>query len=270
MFKIKESDGIALIAVVMLIVMVAIAVLGITVYVTNLLKFHTIGSARERAICAAQAGVMAAINDYVSGSYWTHATNASLGGNTYYSVGGTSVLRMSNFLRVDADSPALANDGGTNNRLQAIPLYNIHDNTSPGTITVDSMRLDWDFGGNLNRIVLGGTQRWSGSVSSGSTVNFSSNFSLNRRSSSTGTTNNTFRFTVTIPSDATVVATFFFTDGSSRKAYLLNNGRSGNNEFLITSTGEVRESIRWKRTIEATYDVGVNRITSWQEVQSHL
>ena len=84
--------------------------------------------------------------------------------------------------------------------------------------------------------------------------------------------NNFFTFNSAIPLNSVISVTFYCSgDGSSRKALLYNNGRSGNREFSVTATGKAMAGTSaFKKTIEATYDVGVNTITSWNETDSHL
>ena len=255
------KKGIALIIVIIIILLAAIAIFGIISFVANSLYLNVGTSSMEGAISAAQAGIYAAINDYLASPaqpYWTKAASVNIIGNKYYSAG-----KDANFLLIDADNPQTASD-----LLQRIPLKNMNQTQS---ITVNQMKVEWyNFSASLDRMVLGGTTRWSGTASSGTLITLSSLFRLNARQSFSGVTDNTWRFTAAVPKNAIIIATFYFTDGSARKAYLVNGGRSGNNEFSITATGEVRGSINWKRTIEATYDVGVNRITSWQEVDTHI
>lgn len=273
------KKGIALIAVIIIILFVIIATLGISVFISRGAVLNVVRASREGALYAAQAGVYAAIYDYLANSaqpYWDTASDVNVANNVYYCVGGRgSTRRMANFLLVDADNPQTANSIGTNNRLQRIPLSNINQTQS---ITVNRMMVEWyNFAGSLNQIALGGTTRWSGTASSGQLITLASQFTMNAQQSFSAATDNTWRFTVSIPNNAIIAVTFYFTDNSTRKAYLMTNkyqessSRSGNKEFTITSTGEVRLGGNpWRRTIEATYDVGVNRITSWQESDTHL
>ncbi len=263
----SKTKGLALIVVIIIIVASAVVILGIASLISTSLTLDIVEAAMEDAISAAQAGIYAGINDYLASPgqpYWSKAVGTNVVGDSYYSVG-----KDANFLLVDADSPQTSNSGGgSNNLLRNVPLSNISQTQA---ITVNQVKVEWyNFGGSLNRIELGNTTRWTGTASSGTTVTLSSPFTLAAQQSFTGVGHNAWRFTVSIPNNAIVLVTFYFTGGSSRKAYLLNNGRSGNKEFSITATGEVRGATRWKRTIEATYDVGVNRITSWQESDSHI
>ncbi len=259
-----NDKGIALIAVIIIVAVTAIAVLGIATFISNALVLNTVRAAREQAIYAAQAGIYSSLYDYLATvpRYWVKALNVNILGNAYYGAG-----RDANFLLIDADNPQTLDSGGTNNLLQRIALMNINQTQA---ITVNQMKVEWaNFGGTLDLVTLRGVNR-TVSASSGQLFGISPVFTLLAQQSFSGPANNAWRFTATIPNNAIIIVTFYFTDGSTRKAYLFNNGRSGNNEFSITATGEVRGTINWKRTVEATYDVGVGRITSWQEADSHI
>lgn len=255
----NNRSGIALILVIAVILIVAIMVAGITAFVSGSLMLNSVRSSMEKALYAAQAGIYAAIYDYLAdpaNPYWRKARDIVMIPNVSYSVG-----KDADFLLVDADYPDLYNA-----IVRRINLFNTNDNQS---ITVDRMALEWaNFpGASLTQITLGGRRCWSGSAKSGEMVTLSRRFRLDARQSATGVTTNAWQFSSNIPKEAMIEATFYFTDGSSRKALLYNMGRSGNLEFSVTATGR---SGSWKRTVEATYDTGVNRITSWQETDSHI
>lgn len=258
----KHTKGIGLIVLIIIILIVAMAVLGIAIFISRGLFLNTVRASMEQAIFAAQAGVCAGISAATPPSYyWYKTSNVNILGNGYvrYSVG-----KDANFLLVDADNPkSISSDGLI---LQRIPLTNLN---SIQAITVNQMKVEWDFGGTLDLVVLGGVEHLV-SATSGQIFSISPQFTMNAQQSFMGDGDNFWMFRDSIPSNAIVIVTFYFTDGSSRKAYLLNNGRSGNREFSITATGQVRGFTNWKRTIEATYDAGVDRITSWQEVDSHI
>jgi hypothetical protein len=259
--------GIALIAVILIILVVAIAVLGIAASISNAMHLSVVKASLETALFAAQAGIYAGVHDYLATAgqlYWTKARNIEIARNIYYSVGTDA-----NFLAVDATTAERQND-----MIRRVGIANINETQS---ITVNQMTVEWyNFTGDdanavLTQIRLGGSQRWSGTAVSGQRVALESSFLISRRQSFSGTNDNLLRFDRNVPASGIVVVTFFFTDGSSRKAYLLNeSGMPGRNEFSITATGEVRGAANWRRTIEATYDVTANRITSWQEAAGHV
>ncbi len=261
--KALGEKGIALIVVIVIVVITAIIILGIASFISNALALATAKSSMEGALFAAQAGIYAAIYDYLavpSARYWTKTANVNITGNKYYSVG-----KDANFLLVNAFNPQISNKV-----LQAVPLSNINQTQA---ITVKQMIVEWTgLSGStrLNQVYLGGTRRWNSSVSSGQLLTLSPQFQMNATVVYSGTTQNRWIFSVNLPTNATVIVTFIFTDGSSRKTYLLNEGHGGNNEFSITATGAVRGTTNWRRSIEATYDVTVGKITSWQEVGSHI
>lgn len=258
----NKRKGIALIAVIVIIAVSAIAVFGIATFISNALVLNTVRSAREQAIYAAQAGIYACLYDYKADSYWTKVTNFNPINNLYYSIG-----KNANFLLIDASNPQVFSD----NVLRRIPLANINNTQS---ITANTMKVEWynidTSGFTLGQVWLGGTRRFNASASSGQTITLNPAFLLTNQQSFSGAAQNRWVFSNAIPNDAIIIVTFFFTDGSSRKANLLNLGRSGNNEFSITSTGTVRDAADWKRSIEATYDVEAGKITSWQETENHI
>lgn len=261
------KKGIALITVIIIILITGILLFNAISFISNNLALSISRTSSIQALYLAQAGLYYALAYHINGyssPYWIKYRNRQVSGNFYYNVGVDA-----NFLLVDADKPYIDDSDGTDNALRRVHLSNLNY-SSP--ITVNSLKVEWyNFGGLLNRVRLGGSNRnLNPPVSSGSVINLANPFTLNARKAYDGDDDNGWRFTTTIPNNGIVVVTFYFSDGSSRKAYLLNNGRSGNNEFSITATGEVRDKIRWRRTIEATYDVGVNKITSWQEKDTHI
>ncbi|MCM8782296.1 MAG: hypothetical protein NC828_04530, partial [Candidatus Omnitrophica bacterium] len=191
--RFENKKGIALIAVIIIIIVTAIAVLGIAVFVSNSLSLNVARASMEGAIFASQAGIYAGIYDYLanpSQPYWTKAQNVNVAGNTYYSVG-----KDANFLLIDADNPQITNSAGTNNLLQRIPLSNINQTQA---ITVNRMMVEWNFGGRLNRVRLGGVNR-TVRASSGQIFTVSPSFTLNAQQSFSESDDNGWRFNTAIP-----------------------------------------------------------------------
>jgi len=265
-----RTGGIALIAVILLVIIASIVIMGIASLLSNSIYSGSVEIMRAQALAAAQAGVYAAIADYSHDSLWDKPPAVNVSGNIYYSVGGGTAIRQADFLLVDASNSQVPS-APNNTKLQAIPLTNIN---AASAITVNQLAVDWNFGGTLTGIALdAGALKWTGaSGAPTAALTLSPNLSINAGVTigSAPASANRLEFSSAIPSDGIIVATFYFSDGSSRKAILYNGVSGGNNEFLITSTGEVRSTITWKRTIEATYDVGTTKITSWQETESHL
>jgi len=258
------KNGIALITAVILILAMSIMVLGIVSFASNGIYLNTARGATETAFAAAQAGVYAAIVDYQVDSKWNGATNVSvITGVSTYSCG-----KAANYLLLDASRPQFAAGGGTNRQVQRIGHTNIN---SASGITFTKIKVEWNFAGNLTQIYLCNLSRWTGTAASGTTITFSPSWSLAANGSFTSAAQNYFRFSVQIPVNAVIVATYYFSDGSSRKAILYNAGRGGNNEFSIISTGNrISGTNPWKESIEATYDVGVGHITSWNNSQNNI
>ena len=259
----------ALIVITILVIITSVVVLSIADFLSNALPLNISRWCMSEAMHAARAGVYMAIRDYretANKLYWVKTLAfVNITGGSYYKIG-----KDSNFLLADTDNPQIANDGsgGIDKALTRISLSNLNETQA---ITVNRVKLEWANMGSatLNSLVLGSapTPQWTGLGLSGDTLTLNPQFTLAAKAAAAI---NLFSFSSAIPRDAVIFATFYFIDGSARKACLYNAGRSGNCEFSITSTGEFRSSKRWKRTIEATYDTSVNRITSWQETGNHL
>lgn len=263
----RGSKGIALIAVIALILFAAIIILGISSFVSNSIALNAGRAYMEGAFAAAQAGIYASLYDYTADGFWVKQTaDVTVMNNVSYKAG-----KDADFLLIDSDDPRTAKSGSTKNCLLCnIPLSNINQ-TQP--IIVNQMKVEWyNFGGNLEKITLGSTNpnNWSGTAASGQVLTLTRQFTLDAQEPFSNKNDNTWIFSDTIPNNATIIVTFYFMDGSNRKAYLMNNGRSGNKEFSITATGKVHGASDWKRTIRATYDIGVSKFTSWQETGDHI
>jgi hypothetical protein len=250
----RKKKGAALIVLVIIIVLVVIVVAGLTAFVFEGLRLSIFKEQELKTIYLAQAGIMAAIIDYRDGDSWGKATNVNVAGNQYYHVG-----KDANFLWIDPSSPQVS--GKT---LKRIAIKNINSSAS---ITVTSLVVDWTFGGSITEVTLGNTSVWSGTASSGSTLDIT-DFTISAGTTHSG--NNDQKWTFSDNVSGTVACTFIFSDGSERKALLLNSGAGANKEFSITATGQVNGNATWRRTVEATYDTGTSTITSWQETPEHI
>ena len=82
-----DNKGIALIAVIIIIVIAAIAVLEVASFISNGLALSVAKASMAQAIYAAQAGIYAAIYDYLlnpAQPYWTKVTTPqNILGNIY-------------------------------------------------------------------------------------------------------------------------------------------------------------------------------------------
>ena len=255
-----DRKGFALVVVIILILVIAAIMLGLASFVVNSEYLVTSRAARETALYDAQAGIYWALIDYITDSSITKVTSdSSLG------VGSYKVGKDANLLLIDADRPL----GITTTSLTNIGLANI----GTSSVIINRVVMQWSFGGNITRVTLGGASgpgySWTGTKTSPADIILSTPYTI----AAAGTyANNSFLFSSAVPLNAVISATFYCSgDGSSREAMLYNNGRSGNKEFSITATGKVAAGkLTWKRTIEATYDVGTSKITSWNETESHL
>ncbi len=208
------------------------------------------------AICLARSGVCAAIVDYRGGSLWNDAAAVNVTGNQYYSVG-----EPVNFLLIDASAPVFR---GNRTILDGINLTNVNE---ADDVQLASMTVSWSPAAaeRLTEISFGGSAAWTGSAAGGQQLTVNCLFVHQQ----TQTMKLTFS-TDTDLAGKTISAVFGVGGGSRRTMNLLNAGLTGNREFSIKATGQVREDVVWRRTIEATYDTGAGKITSWREIYSHL
>lgn len=253
-----QTKAQVLIVVIILIAFTTILVATTTIFLAQALNLGIVKVSQAQAIDAAGAGIYKAIVDYRNNGAWTAETDTQITGNIYYSIGDED----STFLQVDASNPTLY---GNNRKLKDITIYNLN---SADNITINTLTISWspDNGEALTRINFAdGSVEWTGSASSGQSIPLTYTF----------TAGNDYSFKLIWAvgnnmSTKTITAQFGFTDGSSRNVNLLVSGSAGSNDFLIKSTGKVVAKDTWKRTIVATYDVGTEEITLWQESSSHL
>jgi len=132
------------------------------------------------------------------------------------------------------------------------------------------MQVSWDpdEGENLISIDFArGVVEWSGTAQSGTSLDII-DYTI-----AAGVTENDIWLDWEVGSDITnktIVGILTFSDGSTVELTFLKEGKTGNNEFVITSTGKVTSNDTWLRTIKVGYDVGASEIVSWKESSDHI
>lgn len=253
-----RKRSIVLIELIIIIVLLAIITLGITTYISEALNFNVTSINQQKAIYAAQAGVMRAIVDYETNGSITAATDAQIADNLYYSIGGAGM-----FFLADCSNPSIV----ANRKLKNINMTNLNS-TDPVTIT--HMEVSWtpDGGENLTEIDLGrGVAEWSGSAPSGT------NLDMTDYTIGAGVTENDVWLDWEVGSDIsamTISAVLTFSDATTLEIVLLDAGLGSSNAVIITSTGKAVSPYVWRRTLKAGYDVGTSGIISWEESQEHI
>jgi len=253
-----NKRGIVLIGVIIIIVLLGIIALGIITYITEGLRFNIASVEQQKALYAAQAGIMKAIVDYRDDSSITEGTDTEIADNLYYSIGGAGM-----FFLADCSSPRIIAD----RKLKDITMTNV---SSADDLTITHMQLSWtpDGGENLTSIDLGrSTVEWTGTAQSGTNIDMA-DFTI-----PAGQTENDVWLDWETGSDITsmtISAVLTFGDGSTLEIMLLNAGQGSSNAIVITSTGKAVATDTWRRTIKASYDVGTSEIISWEESQDHL
>lgn len=256
-----NKKGITLVSIIMIITLLAIVVGGITSYISEGLRFSVSNMNTTKALYMAQAGLVAAIVDFQDNGLWGSVQNNNdAGGEFYYSIG-----KNADFFWINPATPQT-----TGKQLKRIPIKNLN---SAGSITITDLLVAWTFGGNITSVTLGNSNVWTGALASPASLNIT-DLAITSGTQHANNNDQIFEFSSNVPSTSStdMVVTFVFSDGSSRKAYILKSGLGANKEFSITSTGEVRGGVSgtFRRTLLATYDTGTNKITSWQEASSHI
>jgi len=235
-----------------------IMILGISIFLSQVLKLNTVRTNQAKAIYAAQAGIYKAIVDFQNAGSWSSETDAQISGNIYYSISASG----SDFLRIDANNSKVLGGG------RILRDIFIHNANATDDIILDTITITWDpdEGETLQKIsfVLG-VFEWTGTASSGTTITLPFTFVAG------GNYNLELNW---VPGDSirdtTIIAQLDFNDGSSRTVYLLISGEKGSDSLSITATGTVIAEDTWKRTLNATYDVTSEEIMSWQEIPEHI
>ncbi|MBU1090366.1 MAG: hypothetical protein KKC42_00795, partial [Candidatus Omnitrophica bacterium] len=180
----------------------------------------------------------------------------NVSGEFYYHLGEDA-----NFLYVDATNPSISKK-----IIKNIPIKNIN---ATDTITITDLVLSWSFGGDINVVTLGGTSVWTGRASSPANINIA-DLAIASDAAYSNTDDQIWEFSRNVAGDLAV--SFVFSDGSSYKTYLLKDGLGWDKAFSIKATGEIRSgaAVEARRTLLATYDIGTDNITSWEESQEHI
>lgn len=248
-----STKGIALIAVIIIITITAIAVFGITAFVSNGLRLAGLRASSGPAVYAAQAGIYAALRDYLAdpaNPYWTKKDTTTPPGNAMVYTAGKNI----DFLLVGATSAATYSTGGFY-CLGNIALANINETDE---VAVAKMKVEWTAAAaQLRRVTLFGAIIWEGAAATGIVIDrTSSPAAIDAKRYFAARDDNVCHFSA---NPGTVTVTFTMAgDNSSRKVYL--NSASRRNTFSITSTGSAGAA---KKTIEAVYDAGGGKIVSW-------
>jgi len=256
---ISNKRGIALMTVIIIVVFFGIASFGITTFIVESLRLNVANIEQEKAIYAAQAGIMHAIVDYVNNGSITEVSDVSIADDATFSIGGAGMFFLANC----TNARVIAG-----RKLKDTTMTNLN---SVDAVTITHMEVSWtpDGGENLISIDLGrGTVEWTGSSPSGTNIDMT-DFTIGA-----GATENDVWLdweTGSDITDMTITAILTFSDLSVVEILLLNAGTVGPNAMIITSTGEVTVTgYTCKRTLEAGYDVGSSEIVSWEETEEHL
>ena len=253
-----DKRGVVLLSVVLIIIFFSVAALAITTYIIESTRLNLTNIDQQKAIYAAQAGVMYAMVDYINNGSITEVSDVSVATDTSFSIGGSGM-----FFLADCSNPTII----AGRKLKDVNMTNLN---STNAVTITHMQVSWtpDGGENLISIDLGrATVEWSGTAQSGT------NIDMLDYTIGAGVTENDVWLdwetgTNIVPMIVSAILTF--SDGSTVEILLLNAGHGSDNAIVITSTGETATTFTCKRTLKAAYDIGTNEIVSWEESEDHL
>jgi len=263
--KIMNNKGIALIAIIVLIIFVGFAVAGVTTFIAQRLIQFDIQQRDMRCRYNAQAGI-----HYALYNFRFHAISA----NGYFSKGQTNI-DPNNYFVIGATAADLLMVNTRNTVLQSssrnVAVWPIQNATNSNTITIATMTVSWSgvsSNRRLQQIWLGNgpTQVWpagggSGSATSGTNLNIN-DFTLD--ATPTLYSANFLRFNNTM-TGGTVTVQFFMTDGTSKTLTLYPF--FANNNFTVKASGKTTGRSSY-RTLAATYNALTAKVIDYDEIST--
>ena len=253
-----NKRGIVLVASIMLIVFVSIAVLGITVFITQRLTYADAQRTSAENIYSAQAGIQKALYDF---------RFRDLSGEGYITLGQTNIDAGNYFvICATAADLLMTNISGTfiQNNKKFLENFLLRNATNSQTITIDRIIVTWNVGTvRITDIRLNNGFVWSGNLTSPATCDIS-NFTL--ASNQTIYSNNQIRFNGDV-STATISVRFIMTDGSTRDVNMFP--ASNNNNFIVNATGK-RTASGMFQTARAEYNPLTGRVLDYEETDTQF
>jgi len=257
--KLRNQQGIVLAAMVMLMVVAAITVLGVSIFVIQRLEQTEVRLTRTAAINLAEAGINRALYDY---------RFRDLSGNGYVTLGQTNLTAQRFFvLGADAADLIMVNtagaffiNAGVNYFLEGLTLQNA---TNSKAITIDRMIVTWDNSADLRRIVINGSTVWSGNDASPVDADIP-NVTLNTVPSTVNIDNLRFQGNMT---GSNINIVFVMTDGTQRSVDVFP--ASNQFDFWLSATGKTSVSNIW-RTVRARYNAITGAVDNYAEISTQI
>lgn len=255
-----NKKGIALVAIIILIIFVGLAVGGVTTFIAQRLIQVDTQQRDMRCRYNAQAGLHYAIYQRrASGSNFSGTVTIDSNNSARVSTTGGGGGGAASSLIIDARAASLASG---NRNLQGIVLTN----SSASPITIDRMIITWTgTSRTLQNIVINGITVWSGSVTtSPANVNIT-NFTLNAGASYpltrirwSGSMNGRTMTLQCVMTDAstTSICTVYPAPASTCQA---------SSSLTIQSTGRTAGSGMY-RTVQATYNTSTGNVSDYTEI----
>lgn len=242
----------------MLIIFASIAVLGVTVFISEMLSRSSVIRTQSKCIYLAQAGIHNALfwfkeHDRTANGYFTLG-RTNVDSQNFFVLGATAA----DLLMVNTSNSSI---GGTGRRdLLGLRIQNA---TNSNTITIDRMIITWNNSRILNQILINGSTVFSGNLTSPANANIT-NFTLN--TTPTIYNINRVRFSGDMRG-TTISIEFVMTDSSTRTLTVFP--ASNNYNFTLKSTGKTTSSNIY-RTIKADYNALTSKIIDYDESNTQI
>jgi hypothetical protein len=261
-----NKKGLALIAVIIIVLFVSLAVLGVTGFIANRFLGFDVQQRLMRCIYNAQAGIQYAIYQYrQSGTLYASGTTVAIDANNAFRITSSSSGTQASALVVNATASALTS---SSRNLTGITLQN----TSGSSITIDCMIVTWSGSTRtMQDIIINGVTVWNVGTSTtpanvditNTAISASSTLPLTRvrwNSSMAGRTI-TLRF-VMLDGSTTSLCTVFPRPASTCTT-------AGSSTLTITSMGTTTGSSLYD-TVRATYNTTTGNISTYSDIPASV
>lgn len=254
-----NKRGIALVALVMMLVFVSLMVSGVTIFIVQRLLEFNIKEGSTRAIYLAQAGINQAIynfrfHDLAANGYFSLG-QTNIDADQYFVIGATA----GDLLMLNTSAADLSSNG------RQLLNLTIQNAANSKTITINRMIITWNNSQRLRRIEINGRAVWTGARRSPANVNVNPNFTLNTTPSIYPIDQIGFSGNMR---NATITVQFVMSDGSTTQARVAYPA-SDNYNFTVKATGRVSGHNLY-RTMQAEYNALTSRIVQYSEINTPM
>ncbi len=261
-----KNRGLALIAVIIIILFVITAVLGVTSFIANRFLGFDVQQRLMRCMYNAQAGIQYAIYQYrQSSTLYASGTTVAIDANNAFRITSSGSGTQASALIVNATASALAS---SSRNLTGITLQN----TSASPITIDRMIVTWSGSTRtMQDIIINGVTVWNTGTST-----TPANVDITNTAIPASTTRPLTRIRWNSSmAGRTITLQFVMLDGSTTSLCTVFPRPAstcvtpGGSTLTITSMGTTTGSSLYK-TVQATYATTTGNISAYSEISTSV